>query len=367
MRVVQIINSLATGGAEKLLLETIPLYRKAGIEMDILLLWDNNHFFTKSLKDLNCCKVIILNQSTNYKDIYSIMNIFKIKKYLKEYDIAHVHLFPVQYFVIFANLLIFNKCKLVFTEHNTSNRRMGFFLFSIFDRLIYLGYKKIIAITDAVSLVLQEYLNSKKQKIVTIFNGVDLEAVEKSTPLNKNDFFFSINKDIKLLIQVGGFRIQKDQDTTIKSLKFLPNNFHLLLVGDGERKLILEKLVLELGLINRVHFLGIRNDVYKIIKASDCVIVSSHWEGFGLAAVEGMAANKPVIASNVNGLNDIVKGAGVLFECGNDKELAFQIKSILEDSQRLEEVTEACYKRSKKFSIEKMVIKHINLYESLFK
>ena len=53
MKILQVINSLATGGAEKLLLDTLPLYRKAGIEMDVLLLWDNNHPFTVALKELN--------------------------------------------------------------------------------------------------------------------------------------------------------------------------------------------------------------------------------------------------------------------------------------------------------------------------
>ena len=77
MKILQVINSLGTGGAEKLLLETIPLYRKAGVQMDILLLWNNNHQFTENLIRMNICKVYILNQSKNLKDVYNPINILR--------------------------------------------------------------------------------------------------------------------------------------------------------------------------------------------------------------------------------------------------------------------------------------------------
>ncbi len=104
MRVLQIINSLGTGGAEKLLLDTIPLYRAQGIEMDVLLLWDNDTMFTRELQKMNCCKIHIIKKSNRIQDIYNPFAIFKIAKLLKQYDLAHVHLFPAQYYVVFANL-----------------------------------------------------------------------------------------------------------------------------------------------------------------------------------------------------------------------------------------------------------------------
>lgn len=365
MRILQIINSLGTGGAEKLLLDTIPLYREKGIEMDILVFWDNNLPFITALKALNCCKVIVLKYSENYKDIYSISHIWKLRKYLKEYDIAHVHLFPAQYFTVLANISIGNKCNLIFTEHSTFNTRMASIIFSKIDRCIYKGFKKLVAITDDVNLVLQQYLNSNIDKIITIENGVDLPKVKKAIPLKLNELLPLFKNDQKLLIQVGGFRVQKDQDTVIKALKFLPDNFHLLLVGDGERKSILEALVVEIGLENRVHFLGIRKDVFAILKVVDYVVVSSHWEGFGLAAVEGMAASRPVIASDVKGLKEVVGGAGVLFEQGNSEELAKILLKLLNDKKMYELVSKACELRAAQYDIHKMIDKHIALYESI--
>jgi glycosyltransferase involved in cell wall biosynthesis len=322
--------------------------------------------FLHELKKLGCCNVIILKKSTNYKHIYDPRHIFKIAKLLKQYDIAHVHLFPAQYFVVIANLLNGNKCKLIFTEHNTSNTRMASAIFSKIDQFIYKGFKKVVAITDDVNLVLQQYLKSNIEKIVTIENGVDLAEVKRADELSRNELISTLKTDDKLLIQVGGFRVQKDQDTVIKALQFLPDNFHLLLVGDGERKSILEALVVELGMENRVHFLGVRKEVFSILKVVDYVVVSSHWEGFGLAAVEGMGASKPVLASNVKGLNDVVGGAGILFEKGNEEELAFKIMELERNPELFKEVVMACGHKALQYDISIMVVKHIKLYKKVY-
>src|SRR5690606_1098729 len=150
MKILQIINSLGTGGAEKLLLDTIPLYIDKGIQMDILLLWDNDLPFTKTFQELSCCKIHILKKSSNYKHIYDISSIFRLRKIIKNYDLVHVHLFPAQYYTVFANILNGNKTKLIFTEHNTSNKRLQNTVFKGIEQFIYKRYIKIVCITDQV-------------------------------------------------------------------------------------------------------------------------------------------------------------------------------------------------------------------------
>ena len=360
MKVLQIINSLGTGGAEKLLLETLPVYKEKGIIVDLLVLNGTNYPFMEELKALNCCKIYSLGSHS----VYNPVNIFKLIRYLDEYDIAHVHLFPAQYWVVLAKIISFSKIKLFFTEHSTSNRRMELPLISILDRVFYSSYRKIIAISEGVNDSVIRHLRSDDKNIV-ILNGINLTKVNLATKnLTKDSLFHHDNN--KLLIQVGGFRIQKDQDTTIRSLQYLPSNFHLLLVGVGEREKQLKKLVIQLKLEDRVHFMGVRKDVFSILKNIDVVIVSSHQEGFGLAAVEGMAAKKPVIASDVPGLSEVVKGAGVLFELGNAKELAERIQELLGDESLYNRIAQACQLRAAQYNIENMIQKHIELYQEVY-
>lgn len=363
MKIVQIINSLATGGAEKLLLETLPLYRKAGIEMDVLLLWDNNQPFTVALKALNCCKVIVLNESDNYRDIYALSNIFKLRTYLKEYDIVHVHLFPALYFVRLASFGL--PIKLLFTEHNTRNKRINNKNFKFLERWCYKGYQKIICISHEIKLLYSHYLNLP-ERLVVIKNGINLDAIFSAESYIKSAVAESIHEEDVVLLQVSGFRKQKDQDTLIKALHFLPSHFKVVLVGDGERKNDLISLVNFLGLQNRVLFFGLRMDVPNLLKSADLVVLSSHYEGLSLSSVEGMASGKPFFASNVPGLQEVVAGAGVLFGQGNAEELANKIVELMDQPELYKQVAVACQERAQQYDVQVMVNKHILLYQEVY-
>ena len=363
MKILHIINSLETAGAEKLLLDTIPRYRKLGLEVDLLLLWDNDLPFTIALKKLECCNIFILNKSQNKKNVYNPFAIFKIRKIIKSYDIAHIHVFPSQYFAVFANILNKGKTKLVLTEHNTLNGRIKKKFLKPIEKFTYSKYERIICITEQVKSIYQNYLKEFSHKFVTINNGVDLDKIFEALPYKKSDFGYLDND--KLLIMVARFSTQKDQDTVIKSLVNLPENYKLLLVGDGERRIDLEKLITLLNLSDRVNLLGIRSDVYSLYKMCDFAVLSSHWEGFGLVAVEAMACGIPIIASNVDGLAQIVTDSGVLFEIGNVKELSQIILSFENDITKYESVVQECMKRAKNYDITDMVNKYLDLYQSL--
>jgi glycosyltransferase involved in cell wall biosynthesis len=359
MKVLHVINSLSTGGAEKLLLETIPLYKKIGLEVDLLLLNGASSPFLEQLKSIDNCRIYSLGLGS----VYNPKHIFTIIPYLKKYDLIHVHLFPALYWVAIGKMISFSKTKLIFTEHNTSNSRFENYFFRQIDKIIYFNYNKVIAISPAVKEAVITKLKIKKKKCIVIYNGINLSKIIEAIPLDRNEYTNS--KDEKLLIQISRFNKQKDHKTLIKAMAFLHESAKLLLVGDGYLRRDCEALVRNLGLENRVQFLGIRMDVAELLKASDLVIQCSHWEGFGLSAVEGMAARKPVIASNVSGLQEVVDGAGILFEKGNAEKLATSITLLLENKAYYDEISEKCYQRAKLYDIDLMVTETVKLYKSL--
>jgi glycosyltransferase involved in cell wall biosynthesis len=361
MKILQIINSLNTGGAEKLVLETLPQYYEKGIDMDVLVLNGSEYPFMKELKRLTCCNIY----SLGLKSVYNPFHIFKIIPYFKKYDLVHVHLFPAQYWVVLAKIISFSKIKLIFTEHSTSNRRIQNRWLKLIDRFFYKSYHQIICITQEVSEVLKEHTSLPENKFKIINNGVAIEKFKNATTITRNSFFKDIEATNKLLIQVSSFQPPKDQATLIKSMQYLSKDVRLLLVGDGVLRKDNEDLVAELQLKNRVLFLGLRMDVPQLLKSSDISILSSEWEGFGLVAVEGMASGKPFIGSDVPGLSNVVKGAGILFEPGNAKELAQEIEKLLSDDNYYQSIADACQLRAEQYNIKIMVEKHIKLYYSL--
>lgn len=365
MKILHIINNLGSGGAEKLLQELIPIMNKMeNIEVNILLLTDQNNVFYDSLINKGV-KIDIIK----YRNIYSIRNIFEIKKYIVNgyYDIVHSHIFPTQYWVAFSRFLIRSKeVKFITTEHNTYNRRRDKFYFRYIDKIIYSQYDTIISITGKTMENLINWIDSKqknKKKHIVIENGIDLQNIKIASCYNKNQLVEDFSEDDKLICMIGRFSEQKDQSTLIRVLSTLSKNIHLILVGEGPLLEENKNLSNELGISDRVHFLGFRQDIPRILKTVDIVVLSSHWEGFGLSALEGMAAEKPVIASNVDGLREIVENFGIIFK--DETDLKTHIEKLISDKLYYEKISKLCLQRSEHFNIEKNVISLINTYTLL--
>lgn len=356
MKILHIINSLNIGGAEKLITEILPSFQSIeDIEADLLLLQSKKTFFYEKVK-ASKVKVKTLTDGSVYNPIL----IFKLIPYIKKYDVIHAHLFPVQYFVVLAKIMSFSKAKLIFTEHSTNNRRMNSSQYKFIEKFIYRHYKKIICISDEVKFALKRALNIPDEKLLVINNGINIKQIEQADIADRKTFKF--NDSNRLLIMVAAFRREKDQDTVIKVLKLLPQSYKLLLVGDGERRQILENLVNELNLSSQVNFLGFRNDVISLLKMSDIAILSSHWEGFGLAAAEAMACGIPVIASDVSGLNNIVDNGGLLFEKENVEDLKAKI-ILLENREFYSIIAERSVNKAKQYDITKMIDQYVKVYK----
>lgn len=354
MRILHVITSLRIGGAEKLMVDLLPRLRDMGHDVDLLLFDGTMTSFRQQLESADI-RVYDLGVGGS---VYSPIKLFKLIPYLKKYDIIHTHNTAPQLFAAIGNLIC--STTLCTTEHTTSNHRRALKWYAPIDRWMYRRYKKIISISPKTEESLKQYVKINDSRFLTIFNGIDLAKYTISDKIK-----LITEQDVFAIVQVAGFRYEKDQDTVISALKYLPEKFHLFLVGDGERRIILENLVRKLDLEARVHFLGIRDDVPKILSSADIVVMSSHWEGFGLAAVEGMAAGKPVLASDVEGLRDIVNGAGILFPHQDSKILADEIIKIESDPLFYKEVMGKCIQRAKHFDISKMVKGYLKVYESI--
>ena len=363
MKILHIINSLDTGGAEKLILESLPLFNKKNIETDLAILNGYDYPFLKALKKLNCCAIISLNNKT----VYNPLLIIKIIPLLKKYDVVHVHIFPSLYWVALAKLISFSKTKLVYTEHSTSNNRRKRYLFKTLDKIIYAAYSKIITISPEVDVNIKKHLGFNDNRFILIQNGVNLHTIKNTEAISRHKISSKLDDTFSILTQVSSFRYPKDQKTVIKALKHLAEDVVLILIGDGPLRNECEGLARELGLSHRVFFLGIRMDVIKILKASDIIILSSHHEGLSLSCVEGMASGKPFIATDAPGLGNIVKGAGILFPINDDDALAKAIDKLLSNKAHYNDIVSNCLVRAEAYSINHTISKEINLYKSLLK
>jgi glycosyltransferase involved in cell wall biosynthesis len=255
-----------------------------------------------------------------------------------------------------------HKRPLVTTEQSTTNGRRKPHLRPL-DRWMYGRYSAIGCNSTATLESLRAWVPRYADRMSIIYNGVPLERFQRSTAADRAQVVPTANGR-KLVSFVARFDPAKDHPTLLRAIARVPEA-DLLLVGDGPLRPQVEALASDLGIAARVHFLGRRHDIPQLLKMSDVYVHSSNWEGFGIAAVEAMAAGLPVVATDVPGLGEIVRGAGALFPPGDDQALAGHLRRIVDSPALRNELSRASLRRAPDFSIERAVQSWIQLYEDV--
>ena len=363
MRILQVITSLLTGGAETLVVNLVPRLRAMGHEVDVCVFNGvETPLMERLRKENQGIKIWKLGHS-----FYNPLFILKLARIMRKYDIVHTHNSSPQLYVALASVLC--SVELCSTEHNTSNRKRSWKWYAPIESWMYGRYDHIICISDIAEKKLREYMggewtnpfSEKYNRISTINIGVDVEAIHNAVSDAK---LMAVKEGRMAILMVAGFRDAKDQDTIVRALSLLDKNkYEVWFAGIGERQEAVKELAIRLGVADRVRFLGLRNDIPNVLKAADIIVMSSHWEGLSLSNIEGMAAGKPFIASDVNGLREVTKGYGILFPEGDAETLAQEIQKLHDDPTSYESVARQCYTRAQEYDINKTAEGYARIYD----
>jgi glycosyltransferase involved in cell wall biosynthesis len=231
---------------------------------------------------------------------------------------------------------------------------------------------RIIVNSKAVRFSVNIRENVPPQKMVIIYNGVNLKSFDPSTVNNnKLKAQLCLPCHAPVVGMIANLHPIKGYPDLLNAARFVINelsNTHFLIIGNGELKACLEKTATDLGIKDNIHFLGERTDIPEILSIIDISVLSSHSEGFSNTILESMAMEKPVIATKVGGNPEaIVHGVnGFLVMPGASKDLSDAILKLLNDHNLANsmgrygrETVEKC------FSQEKMVEKITGLYSQL--
>lgn len=360
MKILHVITTLQTGGAEKLMVDLLPRLRDMGNEVELCVFERNETPFYKAL----IASGIKINCIASMGGYYSPLCMIKLAKLMqKGWDIVHTHTTAPQMFAAIGGL--FCKTHLVTTEHNTTNSRRDLWWYKPIDKWMFRQYETHIMISDQCEANHVAYLGREDCKNLTmVYNGIDYHKYASTTPA------LDVRRlGDKIVTFVAAFRPQKDQPTLIKAMQYLPQEFHLCLCGGGndERKELFEQMIKDLGVQDRVHLLGIRNDIPEVLAASDYIAMSSHFEGLSLASLEGMSSGKPFLASDVDGLHEIVDGNGILFPHEDAKAFAGEIMKLDADAEYKAGVVKRCQEKAIQYDINVMAKKYMDVYRNLVK
>ena len=177
------------------------------------------------------------------------------------------------------------------------------------------------------------------------------------------------NDNEPIMCHISNFRKVKRVDDVLKMFDKVNQKIpsKLLMVGDGPERFGLEELCAQLGLCDRVVFIGKVRETQEVLEISDLFVLPSETESFGLAALEAMAMGVPVISSNTGGIPEVnINGeTGFMSEVGDVEDMAKNAIYILEDEDRKKIFGENALARSKVFDIDAVVRQYEDLYKTL--
>ena len=209
-----------------------------------------------------------------------------------------------------------------------------------------------------------------KRDIVVIPNFLDCSIHRRQPVGDQRKRLVADDPDAKIVIHVSNFRPVKRIDTVMTVFDRIRQKVpaHLLLVGDGPELGTAYRLGRELGIAPLVHSLGAQEEVVPLLSIADLFLLPSAQESFGLAALEAMACEVPVVASRVGGLPEVIEHGitGFLHAPDAIDEMAESGVMLLSDPARHRAIAQAaCARARSEFSAEKIVPMYEKCYESV--
>lgn len=229
--------------------------------------------------------------------------------------------------------------------------------------------KQILAVSEGLKKELLLY-NLPNKKITRIYLGVNLARFSTSISTKTSFQELKIEDYHRVVACISQARQEKGLEYLIRAVPMVTekiNNLKVLILGGGPLTTDLKVLSKDLGVAGNILFCGVRNDVENIVALSELTVLPSLTEGLPLALIESVACKKPVIATKVGGIPEVITDEenGILVPPKDEVALAEAMIKLLSDQHRLRRMANACPGKAIQFDVRKGVEETINLYKTL--
>lgn len=240
-------------------------------------------------------------------------------------------------------------------------------------RLLFKNASVIVGVSECIK---REYEKRSGRYVEFIPPLIPFKRCERDTNKIMDKYGFHLSNNI--LLTVGSLKKIKGSDILLDAFMSLGKDFidrhnlRLFFVGDGEMRKDLEKITEEKGFIKYVKFAGtvLQDEIPAIYKMSNIYVIPSLFEGMSISMSEAMFNGLPIIASDANGLKDIIKDGenGILFKSQNSRELADKIAYLIKNKDIALKISKEASKGfNGNFSFNKVVSQYEKLYENIIK
>lgn len=330
LRVLWVTKGLGRGGAETILDASLGKFDPDTVQIDVAYVLSHKDALVESMRSTGA-SVVCLSRHGRWSWPLELA----ARLQMNRYDVVHSHAPLVGSAV---RILSRPGQALVHTEHSAWDRyKMPT---RVVNALTMRRSRRVFAVSRAV---LASMRSSRMRRLAplerteVLYHGVDLtRTVRVEEHRSEARSSLGLGPDTRAVIMVASLTEKKDHNTLLKSFAELRNRVpgvRLCLVGGGPLEGALRAQARDLGLDKAVDFLGVRDDVRRILPAFDALVLPSRHEGLGLVIIEAFAAGIPVVASRVGGIPEIVgdfEGA-ILVSPGNVQDLTRGLETVLRD------------------------------------
>lgn len=364
--IIFVIPSLKGGGAEKILTELLRNLNRDLFNLELVTFTNEGRYLNQIPGDVSIVNLGKKNAIDSFRLVFAIHRI--IKK--ENPDLLVSSLTYANYICAIAKYCFQSKVPVILTEHSVVSKSIPTERLSyIKKKILRYFYPKADCLVTVSQGSKKELVNSfavPANKIVVINNGIDIDLTLKLGKENVDHPWFS--EDIPILISVGRLTKLKNYPLILKAIHSLKDEFYFrfVMLGEGEERHNLEALAKELGISDRVLFLGFQDNPYKYMSKSTFFVLSSFWENFPVVVLEAMCLKVPVISTDCPfGPGEMIENnlTGLLVPNGNADALAEAILLVLKDESLRYNLAEAARIRVNDFGIGSMVKKYERTFE----
>lgn len=278
---------------------------------------------------------------------FNLYAVTKLREYIKtnDIDIVHTHFYKTDLIGFLA--AIGTRCKVISTPHGWASKpslRLG--AYQRISRLVFPFLDAVVPLSEGILSPLQR-IPLMKLKLHLIKNGVDIGEVEDQVKIA--DEMLALRNDGNFILgYIGRLTSGKGLDVLLHTIACNSEpHWHVALIGEGEQASELSSMAEELGIADRIHFYGFRPDRLAFLKGFDVFVLPSRSEGIPRCLMESMAAEVPIIATDIPGCRNLIDGerTGLLFPVDDVQALGDCIKKM----SRTENLRNAFKKNAKTF------------------
>lgn len=375
------IGSLRHGGAEKVLITFLKNLPKNKYEIDLLLNLGSGKYLTEvpdwiNVLYLNKGEMITTNRPADlpkkaWRNIYQLVLkkfpklLYKYKLKDKKYDIefAAIHGFRDE----ILNSPLKGSKKIVWIHNDL--RKTEFHNYTDDEIRKFFGFDKILVISDHIRRDFENMARNEdeKSRIQRIYNPLDTEEIISKSKMEQSEYDFDSNRPV--FVSIGTVFPQKGFDRLLKVHKRLLDegfNHRLLIVGDGYDFENIKKLKTDLGLDKTATMLGFADNPYPYLKQSDFFVLSSRYEGFPTVLYEAITLAKPIVATNVSGVREMLNDGKLGLIVENSEEGIYEgMKRFLTEAETVSDYQNKIVKFTQPFSLENSVRKIQEIIDQL--